>query len=56
MVSRSAPFVAITGFMGTGKTETGRALAEMLGLAFVDTDELIEQREGMTIPDIFARH
>ena len=54
--SGGAPFVALTGFMGTGKTETGRALAEMLGLAFIDTDELIEERKGTTIPDIFARH
>ncbi len=54
--SGGAPFIAITGFMGTGKTETGRALAAMLGLAFTDTDELIEEREGTTIPDIFARH
>jgi 3-dehydroquinate synthase len=39
--------------MGTGKTETGRALAELLGLEFVDTDALIESQEGATIAEIF---
>ena len=41
--------------MGTGKTETGRVLAEMLGCDFVDTDRLIERREGMQVAEIFAR-
>ncbi len=46
--------VVLTGFMGTGKTSTGRLLADLLGLEFVDTDELIEQRHG-PIDDIFAQ-
>jgi len=40
--------------MGTGKTAAGRALAEMLGVAFVDMDQLIEEREGLSVSDIFA--
>ncbi|MFH1691416.1 MAG: shikimate kinase [Candidatus Omnitrophota bacterium] len=39
--------------MGTGKTETARALATRLGRVFVDMDELIEERQGMSISDIF---
>ncbi len=39
--------------MGTGKTEVGRQLAEILGLEFVDTDLLIEELEGMTVTGIF---
>jgi 3-dehydroquinate synthase len=50
----SPPVVVLTGFMGTGKSETGRALAGMLGVPFVDTDELIERRTGKKISDIFA--
>jgi shikimate kinase len=46
--------IALTGFMGTGKTVVGRRLAERLGLAFVDLDELIEEEAGMGIPEIFA--
>ena len=38
--------VVLTGFMGTGKTTVGRALAEALDYEFVDTDELIELRHG----------
>ncbi len=44
----------LVGFMGTGKTSTGRALASRLGREFVDMDQLIEDREGRTIPEIFA--
>lgn len=47
--------VVLTGFMGTGKTTVGRLLAARLGYAFVDTDEMIVQRDGRTIPTIFAQ-
>jgi shikimate kinase len=46
--------VILTGFMATGKTSVGRRLAARLGCGFVDTDDLIEQREGRTIAQIFA--
>lgn len=46
--------IVLTGFMGTGKTAVGMALAKRLGWKFVDTDELIRERESMTIPEIFA--
>ncbi len=48
--------VVITGFMGTGKTCVGREVARRLGYEFVDMDALIEQRLGMSIPEIFATH
>ena len=47
--------IALWGFMGTGKTTAGRLAAERLGLAFVDTDAVIEARAGRTIADIFAQ-
>lgn len=46
--------VCLVGFMGAGKTETGRLLAERLGLRLVDTDELVEAAAGRAIHDIFA--
>ncbi len=46
--------IVLTGFMGTGKSTVGQLLAERLGFAFVDTDELIMRRDGRTIPTIFA--
>lgn len=46
--------IVLTGFMGTGKTTTGRLLAARLRRAFLDTDELIVQRTGKEISDIFA--
>lgn len=46
----------LTGFMGTGKTEVGRILAGRLDRRFVDTDQLVEQEAGLSIPHIFERH
>ncbi len=45
--------VVLTGFMGTGKTTVGRALAARLGYRFVDTDLLIELEAGKTVAEIF---
>ena len=42
--------------MGCGKTTVGKLLSRSLGRELVDTDALIEQREGRPIPDIFANH
>ena len=44
----------LTGFMATGKSKIGRILAERLGRAFVDTDDLIVAEAGKDIPEIFA--
>ena len=41
--------------MGSGKTSTGRPLAEQLGYGFVDADAVIEQAAGCSIPEIFQR-
>ena len=46
--------VILCGFMATGKTSVGRALAELLQVPFIDTDELIEARAGKAIAEIFA--
>ncbi len=46
--------IAIWGFMGSGKTSVGKALAQKLGYEFIDTDEVIAQRFGKPIPQIFA--
>jgi shikimate kinase len=45
--------ISLVGFMGAGKTTVGRALASKLGWEFVDLDDLIQAREGRTIPEIF---
>ncbi len=47
--------IILTGFMATGKTAVGRALARRLGLEFVDTDELIIARDGRAIAAIFEQ-
>jgi shikimate kinase len=46
--------VFLVGFMGAGKTTTGRELAHKLGWSFLDLDDLIEERERRKVPRIFA--
>ncbi len=45
--------IALIGFMGSGKTHAGRALAAKTARPFIDTDEVIEEKVGMSIPDLF---
>lgn len=46
--------IVLIGFMGAGKTEVGRRLAEKLEMNFVDIDDLIETKAGMKITQIFS--
>ncbi|HVU32481.1 MAG TPA: shikimate kinase [Opitutaceae bacterium] len=45
----------LVGFMGTGKSTIGRAVAHKLGFLLVDSDHEIERIQGRTIADIFAQ-
>lgn len=47
--------IALCGFMGSGKSTVGKCLAKSYSLSFVDTDQMIEAQEKMTIPEIFAK-
>ena len=47
--------ITLTGFMGSGKTTVGKVLADFLGCPFLDLDELIVQKAGRSIPEIFAQ-
>jgi shikimate kinase len=47
--------LSLIGFMGTGKSTVGRAVAEVLRFSLVDTDHLIESATGLSISEIFAR-
>ena len=46
--------IILIGFMGSGKTTLGRALAKALGLTFIDLDNYIELRHCKSINQIFA--
>lgn len=46
--------IFLVGFMGAGKSSIGAALADRLGLRFVDLDEEISEKLGAPIPNIFA--
>jgi shikimate kinase len=47
--------IALTGFMGSGKTTVGPLVAERLGWRFVDVDDVIEAEAGAPITEIFAQ-
>lgn len=48
--------IVLVGFMGAGKTTVGHLLAERLGLPFLDSDLVIEQRTGGSIKQFFAEN
>jgi shikimate kinase len=47
--------LVLIGFMGTGKSSLGRLLAQTLNYRFIDTDQLIEERQGRSIIEIFSQ-
>ena len=54
MVKKGVQRILLCGFMGCGKTSVGQALSFRLKWEFLDTDAMIEKRQGRKIPEIFA--
>jgi shikimate kinase len=48
--------IFLIGYMGCGKSFWGKRLADSLKLEFIDLDDLIEKREGLSIPEIFKKY
>lgn len=44
----------LIGYMGCGKSTIGKEMSEILNMKFIDTDAWIEERQGITISEIFA--
>ncbi len=55
MASRRPRRIFLTGFSGSGKSAVAALVASTLGWRPLDTDDIIEERAGRSIPDIFAR-
>lgn len=53
-VLRQMENIVLIGMPSSGKSTVGRLLAQHTGKAFVDTDALVEQAVGMSVPDYFA--
>ncbi len=47
--------IVLIGMMGSGKTTVGKLLARRHGLPLADTDQLVQERAGLSVPDIFAQ-
>jgi shikimate kinase len=48
------PLVVLVGTMGAGKTTVGRLVADALGVDFLDTDHVVEDRAGKAVAEIFV--
>lgn len=48
--------IYLIGFMGAGKTHWGKIWAERLQLKFIDLDEVVEVKAGLSIEEIFNLH
>ena len=48
--------ITLIGMPGSGKSTVGIVLAKMLGMDFVDTDLVIQQREGALLQQLIDRH
>ena len=53
MERSETPAYILVGMMGAGKSAVGRSVAELTSRSYLDTDSLIVQRLGRTIPQIF---
>jgi shikimate kinase len=47
--------IVLIGFMGAGKSSTGKALARKTGLLHFDTDEIVSKRFGLSVTEIFVQ-
>ena len=54
LLERQTRNVVLIGMPGCGKTTVGKALAERMGRPFLDADDIISERAGTSIPEIFA--
>lgn len=48
--------VILIGFMGAGKTTVGRELSRLLRVPLIDTDQYIEEKEGLSISELFGKY
>ena len=54
-IKREKENIVLIGMPACGKSTVGKLLSERLGRDFIDTDKLIEENAGMTIPEIFEK-
>lgn len=54
--SKRSKALVLVGFMGAGKTSAGRIIARELDTEAIDTDQLIEQKFGKSIQDLFSEY
>jgi len=50
----TAPLICLIGYRGSGKTTVAKNLSQIIGWPWIDADDVLEQRAGKTIKEIFA--
>ncbi|PYL60732.1 MAG: hypothetical protein DMF24_09270, partial [Verrucomicrobia bacterium] len=55
-MNQSAKSIVLIGMMGAGKSCVGRCLQRRTKLAFVDTDDIVASKFGISIPEIFSKY
>lgn len=55
-MNKSNKNIFLYGFMGCGKTTAGKIIADNLNIDFFDTDKQVEEKENLTITEIFAKY
>lgn len=55
-ITKSRTNIVLTGMPGCGKSTVGRIIAKKLSRKVFDSDELIEQKAGLSIPEIFEKY
>lgn len=48
--------IFLVGFMGTGKSTIARRMKQKYHMEIIEMDELIEKKEGMSIPELFQTY
>lgn len=48
--------IFLIGYMGTGKSTVASYMAKQYGMEVMEMDQMIVERKGMSISDIFAKH
>jgi shikimate kinase len=50
-----AAHIVLVGLPGSGKSTMGKKLSDCLGVSFFDLDGVVEEKEGMPVPELFSK-
>jgi shikimate kinase len=54
-LNSKAAHIVLVGLPGSGKSTMGKKLSDRLGYPFIDLDMVVEEKEGMSVPQLFSK-